>query len=149
MSTIFQLLVRECLCVSIVLSNIRRNNINHLILAHNNNNSIRNKFDQLMAIKEKSNFSWYLKQTILFKLSSFVLKDTVFLSLIDINMEVVLWYIYIKLIPMKNCSTKAFFTELNLRRKKWLYLIEILSLIMWVALEWILISFQQIMITRS
>ena len=34
------------------LSNIRKNNINRLILAHISINSVRNKFDQLVVLKK-------------------------------------------------------------------------------------------------
>ena len=111
-----------------MLSNLQQRNLNRLLLAHINTNSIRNKFNQLVS---------YIKDNIDVLMISETKTDNSFPA-IQFNIEGYCIYIldrseygggilvYVqedipsKLIPMQSSSVEGFFIELNLRCKKWL-----------------------------
>ena len=110
------------------LSNIRKNNINRLILAHININSIRKKLDQLvdgikgkvdvlMISETKTDNSFPAMQLLIEKICVFRLDRNEYGDgiLVYVRED-----IPSKLIPMKNRSIESFFIEQDLRTKKWL-----------------------------
>ena len=108
------------------LSNIRKNNINRLILAHININSIRKKLDQLvdgikgkvdvlMISETKTDNSFPAMQLLIEKNCVFRLDRNEYGDgiLVYVRED-----IPSKLIPMKNRSIESFFIEQDLRTKK-------------------------------
>ena len=109
-----------------MLSNLQQRNLNRLLLAHINTNSIRNKFNQLVS---------YIKDNIDVLMISETKTDNSFPA-IQFNIEGYCIYIldrseygggilvYVqedipsKLIPMQSSSVEGFFIELNLRCKQ-------------------------------
>ena len=112
------------------LSSLRKNNLNRLIFAHLNINSIRNKFDQLVnGIKGNIDILIMISETKLddsFPSMQILIEGfgPPFRSDRNSHGGGILVYgredIPCKLIPMKNCSIEGFFIELNLKSKKWL-----------------------------
>ena len=111
------------------LSSLQKRNLNCLILAHLNINSIRNKFDQLVNGIKGSIDVLMISETKLddsFPSMLFLIEIYGPPYRLDRNSRGggILVYVHedipCKLIPMKNCTIKGLFLELNLRSKKWL-----------------------------
>ena len=110
------------------LSSLRKKNLNRLILAHLNINSIRNKFYQLVnGIKGNINVLM-ISETKLddsFSSMQFLIEGYGPPYRLDRNSHGGGILVYVredipcKLIPMKKCTIEVFFLELNLRSKKW------------------------------
>ena len=111
------------------LSSLRKKNLNRLILAHLNINSIRNKFDQLVNGIKGNIDVLMISETKLddsFPSMQFLIEGYGSSYRLDRNSRGGGILVYVredipcKLIPMKNCTIEGFFLELNLRTKKWL-----------------------------
>ena len=111
------------------LSSLRKNNLNRLIFAHLNINSIRNKFDQLVNSIKGNIDILMISETKLddsFPSMQFLIEGfgPPFRSDRNSHGGGILVYVRedipCKLMPMKNCSIEGFFIELNLKSKKWL-----------------------------
>ena len=110
--------------------NVLKNNLNRLIFAHLNINSIRNKFDQLVNGIKGNIDILMISETKLdnsFPSMQFLIEGfgPPFRSDRNSHGGGVLVYVReedipCKLVPMKNCSIEGFFIELNLKSKKWL-----------------------------
>ena len=111
------------------LSSLRKNNLNRLIFAQLNINSIRNKFDQLVNGIKGNIDILMISETKLddsFPSMQFLIEGFGPPFRSDRNSHGGGIFVYVredipcKLIPMKNCSVEGFFIELNLKSKKWL-----------------------------
>ena len=111
------------------LSSLRKKNLNRLILAHLNINSIRNKLDQLVnGIKGNIDVLMISESKLdnSFPFMQFLIKGYGPPYRLDCNSHGGFILVYVcevipcKLIPMKNCTIEGSFIELNLRSKKWL-----------------------------
>ena len=109
------------------LSSFRKSNLNRLIFAHLNINSIRNKFDQLVNGIKGNIDILMISETKLddsFPSMQFLIEGfgPPFRSDRNSHGGGILVYVRedipCKLIPMKNCSIERFFIELNLKSKK-------------------------------
>ena len=110
------------------LSNLRQRNLNLLLLAHININSIRNKFDQLVSSIKNDIDILMISETKIdnsFPTMQFHIEGYCIYRL-DRNeygggiLVYVREVILSKLIPMPSSSIEGFLIELNLRCKKWL-----------------------------
>ena len=111
------------------LSSLRKKNLNRLILAHLNINSIRNKFDQLVNGIKGNIDVLMISETKLddsFPSMQFLIEGYGPPYRLDRNSHGGGILVYVredilcKLIPMKNSTIEGFFLELNLKSKKWL-----------------------------
>ena len=107
---------------------MRNKNLNRLLFAHININSIRNKFDQVLAGIKNNIDVLMISETKLdstFPKMQFHFEEYCVYRL-DRNEHGVGILVYVredipsKLIPMQNSSIEGLFIELNLRSKKWL-----------------------------
>ena len=110
------------------LSSLRKKNLNRLVLAHLNINSIRNRFDQLVNVIKGNIDALMISETKLddsFPSIQFLIEGHGPPYRLDRNSHGGVILIYVredipcKLIPTKNCTIEGFFLELNLRSKKW------------------------------
>ena len=111
------------------LSSLRKKNLNRLILAQFNINSMRNKFDQLVNGIKGNIDVLMISETKLddsFPSMQFLIEGYGPPYRLDRNSHGsgILGYVRedipCKVIPMKNCTIEGLFLELNLRSKKWL-----------------------------
>ena len=111
------------------LSSLRKKNLNLLILAHFNINSVSNKFDQLVNGIKGNIDVLMISETKLddsFPSMQFLIEGYGPPYRLDRNSRGGGILVYVredipcKLIPMKNCTIEGFSLELNLRTKKWL-----------------------------
>ena len=111
------------------LSSLRKKNLNRLILAHLNINSVSNKFDQLVNGIKGNIDVLMISETKLddsFPSMQFLIEGYGPPYRLDRNSRGGGILVYVredipcKLIPMKNCTIEGFSLELNLRTKKWL-----------------------------
>ena len=111
------------------MSSLRKKNLNRLILARLNINTIRNKFDQLVNGIKGNIDVLMISETKLddsFPSMQFLIEGYGPSYRLDRNSHGggILVYeredIPCNLIPMKNCTIEGFFLELNLRSMKWL-----------------------------
>ena len=110
------------------LNSLRKKNLNRLILAHLNINSIRNKFNQLVNGIKGNIDVLMVSETKLydsFPSMQFLIEGYGPPYRLDRNSHGGGILVYVredipcKLIPMKNCTIEGFFLELNLGSKKW------------------------------
>ena len=111
------------------LSSLRKKNLNRLIFAHLNINSIRNKFDQLVNGIKGNIDIMMISETKLddsFPSMQFLIEGYGPPYRLDRNSYGGGILVYVredipcKFFPMKNCSIEGFFIDINLRNKKWL-----------------------------
>ena len=111
------------------LSNLRQRNLNRLLLAHININSIRNKFDQLVSSIKNNIDILMISETKIdnsFPTMQFHIEGYCIYRL-DRNEYGGGILVYVRedipsrFIPMPSSSIESFFIELNLRCKKWYY----------------------------